>query len=235
MINVKIENAYNLFKNSDTYKVTERDIRAGMVVLSKKGYGCIESFDRRTEEVDISIDYDIRKRETFKIQDLCLLPTSIKPSFLQELGEIAVNFAMLENRMKDFLGFIFGMKPHKQRIFVLKHFAYAKSADTINEILLQIYLQDDEILLNWKKYFISIKEFATVRNNLMHGDFFNSGEEYSFYNPKKAKSMNLKENEKFDIDKLSTLKDELNAAYHRILIFFGEICDDAKKRFELIE
>ncbi len=210
-------------------KLSEIDIRLGGVVITPEGEGVIESADRRKESVCVALECDIRKLKEFKIIDLSLKFGTLLPSVTEQIGDIAIIFSRIEDRLKDFLNFVFDFKNTKQKILLIKEFSANRSIDTINDIIKDCYSSGHKNLLKWQSIYNSFKKLIEIRNNIIHGSMFNTKDEYIFANNKKINNIRInQETQVFNFEKLSDIAQRLYTMYYDIMLFLGEICNEVR-------
>jgi hypothetical protein len=210
-------------------KLTEQDIRLGISILTPDGEGVIENADRRKETVGVAVNHDIRNLKTFKISELSLLPGNFPPNVTQEIGEIAIVFSRIEDRLQDFLNYVFGFKNTKQRILLIKGLTVMRSLEMINEIIKDCYFAKSSIYIKWSSIFKELKSLNEIRNNIIHGSLFFIHEKCVFSNSKKINKIVINsDTQVFDFEELSAFSERLYKAYYQNMSFLNEICQNVK-------
>jgi hypothetical protein len=211
-------------------KIAELDIRLGMIINTPDGEGCIESANRRTNFIEVAIDSDIRKIKSYKIEELSIKFGQVHPSVMQEIGDIAIISSKIEQRLKDFLSYVFNLKNYKQRLLLIKDFSIIRSLEKINEILYDYYPNGNENILKWKPIYDELKNLIEIRNNIIHGSMYPTmNDEYIFSNSKKIKNIKLNpEKQIFTFKKLFELTTQFYGTYYKNMFFLNNICDEIK-------
>lgn len=214
--------------------LTERDIRLGMLVCTPDGEGIIENADRRKETVGVAVNNDIRNLKTYKISELTLTLGTLPPGITQEIGDIAIIYSRIEDRLQDFLNFVFDFKNTKQRILLNKKLGASASLDMINEVIKDCYSKTHSNLISWNSIYNELKDLTVLRNNIIHGSLFNIDEKCMFINSKNIKNININPaTQVFDYESLSALGDRLYKVYYQNMFFLNEICIEAKVHLNL--
>ena len=211
-------------------KISELDIRLGMKINTPEGIGCIESANRRSNIIEVAIDSDIRKLKSFKIEELSIILGQIPPSVTQEVGDIALISSKIEQRLKDFLFFVFNLKNAKQKLLLIQDYSIIRCLDKINEILNDYYTPQNENLLKWKDIYIELQKLIGIRNNIIHGSMYNLFEEYIFSNSKKIKNIKINpDTQVFTFKRLFNLTNQFYEVYYKNMFFLNEICVEIKE------
>lgn len=214
--------------------LTDRDIRLGMLVCTPDGEGIIENADRRKETVGVAVNKDIRNLKTYKISEITLPLGTLPPGITQEIGDIAIIFSRIEDRLQDFLNFVFDFKNTKQRILLIKKLGASASLDMINDIIKDCYSKTPNNLISWKSIYNELKDLTIKRNNIIHGSLFSFNENYIFSNSKKINNIKIDPSTQvFDYESLSALGTRLYKFYYQNMLFLNDICNEVKAHLNL--
>lgn len=210
--------------------ISELDIRLGMIICTPHGEGCIESANRRTNKIEVALDSDIRKLESFKIEDLSLRLGQVHPSVNQEIGDIAIICTRVEQRLKDFICYIFELKNYKQRILLIKDLSLTRCLEKINEVMNDYFQENDKKILVWKTINGELKELVEIRNTLIHGSLYPTlNDDYIFSNTKKISRTKLNPDKfTFSHNKMRKLTNQFYDAYYKNMLFLNSICDEIR-------
>lgn len=239
IVNLKLSENFNEttpeYWDSDLYKLTPLDIRVGLHVKTLKGEGCIESFDIRTEKVIIAINFDVRQCEEFHLHEIRLLFLSIKPSVMQELGEIMIFFSHIEHVMKIFLQGVLRLDTLSKKVLLLNNFQLSKLKDIINDIINQTFEKGSREHSYWKEISHTLLSLNVKRNNIVHGDFIRNNDSYIFHNPRQFYNLKPNENEVMDFNKLEAIKNDSSNLYYTLWMFLRSIEEECRTKMDKLE
>lgn len=210
------------------HKLTWKDIRLSGLVVTPDGDGWLVAADIKQKEIKVQIR-NSNEVKAYKLEDISLKFGQNPSGLTEEIGDIAIIFSRIEDRVLDFLHYVFSLRNTKQKILLLKNNSFSTNLDMINTILKDIYPPNDANLIKWNGIYAKLRELTTKRNNIIHGSMYVLKENVVFANSKKINKIEINEdNQVFSRDKLVKTAEELYAVYYENMNFLNDICENVK-------
>ncbi|UII21185.1 hypothetical protein [Fulvivirga ligni] len=207
---------------------TWEDFNLNRVINTKDGEGVIQAIDKKSNIITVSL-HDNGETKSYSLSDVSYGFGQIKLSHCTNIGEFILLFQRLENRLRDFLNYVYDFRRTKA-----SQFTSGLTAGRLRDKISYVFktYEPSDILEEWKAINSKISKLVDSRNSIIHGHLYHFNDDMDLdYNTLYFKNPTGK-TQQIDSATINNLTRSVMECYYRSHTLFAKHADEIKAKIK---